>query len=156
MDLINRLMEQIPEAKKLLEIKGVGEKTVSGFLAEVGDLRRFKDPKQLQKYAGLALVENSSGKHKGQTTISRRGRKRLRYLLFEASMSLVSQNPEFKEIHQYYTTRTNNPLKKMQSLTVIGCKLMRLFYTLLTKDVSYNAEKMRMDIRRPSEYQPAA
>lgn len=156
MDLINRLMEQIPEAKKLLEIKGVGEKTVSGFLAEVGNLRRFKDPKQLQKYAGLALVENSSGKHKGQTTISRRGRKRLRYLLFEVSMSLVSKNPEFKEIHQYYTTRTNNPLKKMQSLMAIGCKLMRLFYTLLTKDVSYDAEKMRMDIKRPIGYQPAA
>ena len=49
----------------MLKALGVGEKTVSGFLAEVGDLRRFKDPKQLQKYAGLALVENSSGKHKG-------------------------------------------------------------------------------------------
>ena len=101
-------------------------------------------------------MENSSGKHKGQTTISRRGRKRLRYLLFEASMSLVSQNPEFKEIHRYYTTREKNPLKKMQSLTAIGCKLMRLFYTLFTKDVSYDAEKMRMDIRRPLEVQMAA
>lgn len=156
MDLISKLMEGIPEVKKLLEIKGIGEKTVSGFLAEVGDLRRFKDPKQLQKYAGLALVENSSGKHKGQTTISKRGRKRLRYLLFEASMSLVSKNPDFREIHKYYTTRENNPLKKMQSLTAIGCKLMRLFYTLFTKNVSYDAEKMRMDIRRSPEYQTAA
>ena len=156
MDLISKLMEGIPEVKKLLEIKGIGEKTVSGFLAEVGDLRRFKDPKQLQKYAGLALVENSSGKHKGQTTISKRGRKRLRYLLFEASMSLVSKNPDFREIHKYYTTRENNPLKKMQSLTAIGCKLMRLFYTLFTKNVSYDAEKMRMGIRRSPEYQTAA
>ena len=156
MDLISSLVEKIPEAKKLQEIKGVGEKTVSGFLAEVGDLRRFKDPRQLQKYAGLAIVENSSGKHKGQTTISKRGRKRLRYLLFEASMSLVAQNQEFKEIHKYYTTREKNPLKKMQSLTAIGCKLMRLFYTLFTKDVSYDAEKMRMDIRRTPEYQMAA
>ena len=75
--MIERLMEEIPEAKKLLEIKGIGIKTVSGFLAEVGDVRRFKEPKQLQKYAGLAIVDNSSGKHKGQTTNSRRGRKRL-------------------------------------------------------------------------------
>ncbi len=156
MDLISSLVEKIPEAKKLQEIKGVDEKTVSGFLTEVGDLRRFKDPGQLQKYAGLAIVENSSGKHKGQTTISKRGRKRLRYLLFEASMSLVAQNQEFKEIHKYYTTREKNPLKKMQSLTAIGCKLMRLFYTLFTKDVSYDAEKTRMDIRRAPEYQIAA
>ena len=51
----------------------------------------------------LALVENSFGKHKGKTTISRRGRKRLRYLLFEAAMSLVVKNPEFRELHNYYT-----------------------------------------------------
>ena len=156
MSLIDKLMEKIPEAKKLLEIKGIGEKTVSGFLAEVGDVRRFTDPKQLQKYAGLAIVDNESGKHKGQTTISRRGRKRLRYLLFEASMSLVSTSPEFRELHQYYTTRDKNPLKKMQSLMAIGCKLIRVFYALLTKDIEYSAEKMRSDIRRPEALPSAA
>lgn len=156
LSLIDQLMEQIPEARKLLEIKGIGPKTVSGFLAEVGDVRRFTDPKQLQKYAGLAIVENSSGKHKGQTTISRRGRKRLRYLLFEASMSLVATNPEFREIHRYYTTRMENPLKKMQSLTAIGCKLIRIFYALLTKNVEYDPQKMRNDIHRPSEQLIAA
>ena len=148
MSLIEKLMDEIPEAKKLLEIKGIGMKTVSGFLAEVGDVRRFKDPKQLQKYAGLAIVDNSSGKHKGKTTISRRGRKRLRYLLFEAAMSLAATNAEFRQIHWYYTTRENNPLKKMQSLIAIGCKLIRVFYVLLTKDVRYDAEKFLGDIRR--------
>ena len=156
MSLIEKLMEKIPEAKKLLGIKGIGMKTVSGFLAEVGDVRRFTDPKQLQKFAGLAIVDNESGKHKGKTTISRRGRKRLRYLLFEASLSLAATNPEFREIHRYYTTRTNNPLKKIQSLTAIGCKLIRIFYALLTKDVTYDAEKMLTDIRRLPEYQTAA
>lgn len=148
MSLIDTLMEEIPEAKKLLEIKGIGMKTVSGFLAEVGDVRRFKDPKQLQKYAGLAIVDNSSGKHKGQTTISKRGRKRLRYLLFEAALSLAATNAEFRQIHRYYTTREENPLKKMQSLTAIECKLIRVFYALLTKDIEYDAEKFLSDIRR--------
>lgn len=74
--MIEDLVNQIPEAKKLLEIKGIGMKTVSGFLARVGDIRRFNNSKQLQKLAGLAIVENSSGKHKGQTTISGRGRKK--------------------------------------------------------------------------------
>ena len=110
MALIEELVKQIPMAEKLLEIKGVGIKTVSGFLAEVGDISRFDNPKELQKLAGLALVENSSGKHKGKTTISRRGRKRLRYLLFEVAMSLVAKNPEFRELHVYYTTRKRKPL----------------------------------------------
>ena len=152
MTLIEGLVKQIPMAEKLLEIKGVGIRTVSGFLAEVGDISRFNNPKELQKLAGLALVENSSGKHKGETTISRRGRKRLRYLLFEVAMSLVAKNPEFRELHNYYTTRRLNPLKKMQSLMAIAAKLIRVFYVMLTKGVNYDPKKMVNDIKRPAVY----
>ena len=156
MALIEGLVKQIPMAEKLLEIKGVGIRTVSGFLAEVGDISRFNNPKELQKLAGLALVENSSGKHKGETTISRRGRKRLRYLLFEVAMSLVAKNPEFRELHNYYTTRRLNPLKKMQSLMAIAAKLIRVFYAMLTKGVDYDPKKMVSDIKRPAVYLQAA
>ena len=156
MTLIEELVKQIPMAEKLLEIKGVGIKTVSGFLAEVGEISRFSNPKELQKLAGLALVENSSGKHKGETTISRRGRKRLRYLLFEVAMSLVGKNPEFARLHSYYTTRRLNPLKKMQSLMVIACKVIRVFYAILTKGVDYDPTKMLGDIKRPTVYLQAA
>ena len=156
MTLIESLVKQIPMAEKLMEIKGVGIKTVSGFLAEVGDISRFDNPKQLQKLAGLAIKENSSGKHKGETTITKRGRKRLRYLLFEVAMSLVSKNEEFAQLHLYYTTRRINPLKKMQSLMAVACKLIRIFYVMLTKQVDYDPQKMISDIRRPEIYlQPA-
>ena len=156
MTLIEDLVMQIPMAGKLLDIKGVGMKTVSGFLAEVGDISRFSSPKELQKLAGLAVVENSSGKHKGKTTISRRGRKRLRYLLFEVAMSLVAKNKEFRDLHSYYTTRSCNPLRKMQSLMAISAKLIRVFYAMLTKGVTYDASKMVNDIKRPAEYMLAA
>ena len=69
---------KVPYAEKLLSIKGVGLITVAGFLSEVGDVRRFDSPKQIQKLAGLELKENSSGKHRGRSSISKRGRKRLR------------------------------------------------------------------------------
>ena len=150
--LIEELVKQIPMAEKLLEIKGIGMRTVSGFLAEVGDISRFDNPKQLQKLAGLAIKENSSGKHKGETTITKRGRKRLRYLLYEAAMSLVGKNEEFSQSHRYYTTRPVNPLKKMQSLMAIACKLIRIFYVMLTKEVDYDPQKMISDIRRPEIY----
>ena len=60
--------------------------------------------KQLQKLAGYAIVECSSGKHKGESHISYRGRKRLRYVLYEAAISLIARNEEFKEVHRYYRT----------------------------------------------------
>ncbi len=74
----------------MLSIPGVGVGTVTGFLGETGELSRFRNPRQIQKLAGLSLVECSSGKHQGQTRISHRGRKRLRHLLFDASLMLLS------------------------------------------------------------------
>jgi transposase len=151
MAVIEQLCMQIPEVEKLLAIKGVGIVTVAGFIAEVGDIRRFQSPKQIQKLAGLALKENSSGKCKGQTTISKRGRSRLRAILFQAVMPLVSKNAEFAEIHRYYTTRAKKPLKKKQSLIALSCKLIRVFYVILSKGITYDPVKLISDIQRPQE-----
>ncbi len=150
LEKIEQLLPEIPYAENLLLIKGVGVKTVAGFIAEVGDIRRFSSPKQLQKLAGLAIVDNSSGKHKGKTKISKRGRKRLRHLLFEVALSLVGKNEAFKSLHQYYLTRKNNPLKKMQSLMAIACKVIRLFFVMLKKGIQFDEEKMLSDIKRPA------
>ena len=146
---IEAILGEIPYVDKLMEIKGIGLITVSGFLAEVGDIKRFDNPKQLQKLAGYAIVADQSGKHNGESRISYRGRKRLRYVLYEAAISVVGKNAEFREIHEYYRTRKKNPLKKMQSVVAVACKIIRIFYAILTKGIAYNAEKVRSDIKRP-------
>ena len=150
METIEERLREIPYIDKLLEIKGIGMITVCGFIAEVGDISRFDNPKQLQKLAGYAIVSNSSGKHNGESHISYRGRKRLRYVLYEAAISLVGKNAEFKEIHNYYLTRDKNPLKKMQSIIAVACKVIRIFYAILTKGIDYDGNKMLQDIVRPS------
>lgn len=149
MELIEAAMNEIPYVENVLAIKGIGMKTLTGFIAEVGDIGRFDDPRQIQKLAGFAIVKNESGKHKGESHISYRGRKHLRYILYEAAVSVVAHNSEFKLIHHYYTTREQNPLKKMQSLIAIACKLVRLFYMLLTTGRKYNPSKMMGDIKHP-------
>ena len=145
---INQKCHEIPHTGNVLEISGIGENTLSGILAEMGDISRFDDVKEIQKLSGLGLVACSSGKHKGETKISHRGRKRLRYWLFQAAKSAVAHAEEFKELHMYYTTRADNPLKKMQSLIVIACKLLRIIYTILNTGTFYDPKKMLMDIRR--------
>ena len=139
---------KVPNVEKLLAIKGIGLITVAGFLAEIGEIGRFDSPKQIQKLAGLELKENSSGKHKGQTSISKRGRKKLRKTLFQAVLPLLRSNAEFADIYEYYTTRQNNPLKGKQAVIAVGCKLIRIFYAILTKGVDYDANRMRSDIIR--------
>jgi len=146
---IEEKLKEIPYADKLMEIKGIGLVTVSGFIAEVGGIGRFDNPKQLQKLAGYAIVANDSGKHNGESRISYRGRKRLRSVLYEAAISLVGKNAEFKVIYEYYRTRKETPLKKMQSVVAVACKILRVFYTILTKGVEYGPVKLLGDIKRP-------
>ena len=148
---LNQKCMEIPHAENILAISGIGENILSGILAEMGDISRFDDVKEIQKLSGLGLVACSSGKHKGETKISHRGRKRLRYWLFQAAKSAVAHAKEFKELHVYYTTRKVNPLKKMQSLIVIACKILRVIYTILTKGTTYDPNKMLGDIVRTNQ-----
>ena len=148
LQLIEGLLYQIPGADKLLKIPGAGLVTVAGFLSEVGDTKRFSDPKQIQKLAGLAVVENSSGKRKGLPGISKRGRSRLRWVLFQLARSMVMFNPEMKAYHQYYTTRKENPLKKLQSLVAISARIARIFYGILKNGTEYDPEMVMKDFNK--------
>lgn len=148
---LEEIVLTIPGAERMLEIKGIGIKTVGGFFAEVGDITRFSHPDQIIKLAGLNLRENSSGDHKGETTITKRGRSRLRAVLFRAILPMTAKNKEFNELHKYYTTRAKNPLKKKQSLIVLCRKLIKVAYKLITEKVKYDPVKMMGDIRRGPE-----
>ncbi len=142
MEVIAGLIQQIPEAASMLTVPGVAVTTAAGFIAEVGDLSQYKHWRQVQKLAGLNLKEHSSGTFKGQTKITKRGRPRLRSLLYKCAMVLVAQNSEFKALHQYLKTRSKNPLKGKQSLVVICCKLIRVLFTLGKKRLEYDPDKV--------------
>ncbi|WP_018248371.1 IS110 family RNA-guided transposase [Orenia marismortui] len=152
---IEELLKKVPDSESMLSIKGVGIKTVAGFISEVGDINNYEHPRQIQKLAGLNLMENSSGKHKGRTCITKRGRAKLRALLYRVMLPLVAKNEEFKALHEYYTTRSENPLKKKQSLVALSCKLIRVLFALWKKQVKYDSEKLFRDIKR-SNLQEAA
>jgi transposase len=143
---IDTLIDQIPGVQQMLAIKGVGRDTVAGFFAEVGDLSEYSHPRQIIKLAGLSLKENTSGKHKGKTTITKRGRRKLRALLFRVCMILVAKNTAFKALHAYYTQRQDNPLKKMQSLIALCNKLIRIFFAIGKKQFEFSEERMLQDI----------
>lgn len=144
---IEKMLIQIPGAKEMQSVPGVGAMTVAGFISEVGDITKYKHPRQIQKLAGLNLKENSSGQHKGRTRITKRGRPKLRSLLYRVVMPLVAKNNEFRQLHEYYTIRQDNPLKKKQSMIALACKLIRIFYALGKKQVEYDGEKLMKDIR---------
>jgi transposase len=129
---VEKLLQEIPGAPEMLTIPGVGVPT------EVGDLQAFSSWQQIRKLAGLNLRENSSGMHKGLTTITKRGRSRLRAVLYRAVFCLVAVNPQFKALHHYYKTRVDNPLKPKQSLIALCGKLIRILFTLGRRRIVYD------------------
>ena len=151
-----KIVLTIPGAKNLLEIKGIGMRTVSGFFAEIGDIRRFDSGKQIIKLAGLNLKSNSSGNHKGETTITKRGRSRLRAILFRAVLPLVATNEVFNRLHHDNINRKSRPMKRKQSLIALCCRFIRIAYALVTKNERYDPEKLLSDIYRCSGNKEAA
>lgn len=144
---VEAVLKKIPDASYMMTIPGVGLVTVAGFLAEVGDLSQYNHPRQIQKLAGFNLRENTSGKHKGQTRITKRGRPRLRALLYAAIRPTVAKNPEFKRLHEYMTMRRENPPKKQKSLIALCCKLIRVLFALGQKCVPYQGEQCLGPVR---------
>lgn len=139
----------------MLTVPGVAIVTLAGFLAETGDLNGYVHGQQIVRLAGFNLKENSSGKKKGKSSITKRGRSRLRAILFRAVMPMIAKNPEFKALHQYFTKRSNNPLKKKQSIIALCGKLIRVLHTLGTKRKIYNPIDV-LGPHRQSQLQQAA
>ena len=155
LEAVEKVIEEktlkVEHVENLLVIKGVGIITIAGFIDEVGDIRRFKSLKQIQKYAGLELVEASSGKHRGISRISKRGRRKLRRILYQVMIPLLASNKEFREVNDYFVTRVKNLLKRRQAMVAVGCKPIRIFYAVLTKGMDYARIKMKSDIHRDSD-----
>ncbi|WP_343754357.1 transposase, partial [Lentibacillus halophilus] len=150
------LVRHIPGADQMIAIKGVSAITVAGFFAEVGDLSNYRDPRQIIKLAGLNLKMNQSGMFKGQTTITKRGRKRLRSLLYLVARPLSLHNEGFKQLYRYYRYRSDNPLTGKQSFIALSRKLIKIFYVLGTRKCTFQEERMIRDIPMMSTLQDVA
>jgi transposase len=149
------MVRTIPGANEMIDITGLGVATVTTILSEIGDLKNYKHPQQLVNLAGLSLRENSSGKYKGQTTISKRGRSKLRRALYLAIRPLVAHNPTFKALHHYYTKRPERPLKKQQSLIALCCKLLRVIFVIGQKQCQFDGSKLLQGITQQDKLQVA-
>jgi transposase len=143
---LTALAQTTVEYQWLKTVDGLGDATIVDLLAEIGSFAHYRDPRQLIKLAGLTLKENSSGQHKGQKRISKRGRKRLRLVLFRTMIPLIRHNEAFRELHNYYTTRAVNPLSKKQSIVVLCGKLLKVLFTICTKKQAFDGERMRQDV----------
>ena len=79
--------KRLEEVKRLQSLRGVSFITAVGLLAELGDLRRFKNARQLMAYVGLVPSENSSGNVVRRGRITKTGNASVRWMLIESAWS---------------------------------------------------------------------
>ncbi|MCJ7784642.1 MAG: IS110 family transposase [Desulfobacterales bacterium] len=131
---ISYYLQQIPYSHSMLSLKGIGEVTAAGLIGEVGDFRKFHTLSEITKLAGLDLFEISSGKHKGNHHISKRGRPLLRKLLYFAAINTIRKGGVMHACYQRYLERG---MLKTKALIAIARKLLRILFALVRDHSQY-------------------
>jgi transposase len=71
----------------LMAMRGIDMISATAFLAEIGDLSRFRSPRELMAYLGLVPWEHSTGDKVKRGPITKTGNRRARRILVECSWS---------------------------------------------------------------------
>lgn len=127
-------LKEIPYSRWMLSIQGVGEVTVAGLIGEVGDFTKYRTIAEITKLAGLDLFEVSSGKHKGERHISKRGRPLMRKLLFYAAINVVREG---RIMHERYERYLQRGMPKTKALIAIARKLLGILFALVRDQSEY-------------------
>jgi transposase len=127
-------LQQIPYSQNILSIKGLAEVTVAGLIGEVADFNKFDTISEVLKLAGLDLYEISSGNHRGQRRISKRGRPLMRKLLFFAAINAVKSKGI---MHAKYQKMLARGMLKMKALVAISRKLLGLIFAIVRDNTKY-------------------
>jgi len=87
----------------LHSIPGIGENLAARLIAEIGDITRFENTKQLTAYAGIDPIIYQSGQMSGEhLKMSKKGNKRLRRLLYLAITCMLRNKSDNNSIRDFY------------------------------------------------------
>ena len=118
---------QASDAKLPSAQKGVVTlRMLSRLVAEIGPPSDFRTLRQLMRYAGLNLCERQSGNWRGRTTISRRVRSELRYVLNLMAIPLVSRKNLFSEY--YKRKKDTEKMPGQKAFTCVMRKILKMFF----------------------------
>ena len=137
---VNSIVGEREDYALLLTIPGIGPATAAGIIAEIGDIFNFSSGRQLVKLAGFDLCGAQSGTSINTLRhISKRGRKVLRTVLYQAVVSCIRCGSHLRAC--YLRILANQPNKKKvrpKAMVAIACKLLRIMYRMLTEKKAFN------------------
>ena len=131
---MNEIAKNMDEYKEVRNMKGVGDRLAPLLIAEIGDIRRFKNAGSLIAYARIDSPPYQSGKYEATNRhISKRGNKYLRKTGFEVMQSIKSFCRVDCEVYDYIVKKeTEGKCKKSAKIAGLN-KFLRQYYGILKK-----------------------
>ena len=123
-----------------LSIPGIGEITCASIISEFGDISKFSNPNQMLSFAGLEPSIIKSGTMSSKGRMVKRGSGHLRHTLMNASMMVITHSHTFYDY--YYKKRTEGKCHRV-ALSHVCKKLIRVIYTLETKNVQFDSSLLK-------------
>ena len=115
----------------LITLPGIGFLTAMTFLAQIGDIRRFKQLDNLCDYIGLVPMMKGSGPNLYTGKLINRGRKELKIMIIEAAWDAIRMDPALMASFNNLIIRMN----KNKAIIRIARKLVsRMRHVLLSQE----------------------
>ena len=124
----------------LLTVPGIGIDSTAVILAEFGDLSKYENPSHLLSFAGMEPGYFQSGTSESTGKMVKHGSSYLRYTLMNCTQTVVNYEATFAE---YYAKKRAEGKPCRIALTHTAKKLLRVIFTLQTKNLSYAPDAVR-------------
>ncbi len=137
---MNELAKELPLYKYVHSLPGIQDILTCKFIAELGDISRFTNYKQIVAYAGIDPMIRQSGDKDGlHLKMSKKGNKRLRTILHLMVSSLIKANREPNAIKTKYQKKTHqlNPLKPKVASMACANQLVRIIFYMHKTSSTY-------------------
>jgi len=123
------LGKTLPEFSLLCDMAGIGETLAARFIAEIGDVRRFRNRNSLIAYAGIDSPPYQSGSfHATNRRISKRGNKYLRKTGYEIMQSLLKHKPADDAVYQFIQKKRGEGKACKEAMIAGLTKFLRIYY----------------------------
>lgn len=124
----------LPEYEEIIKMPGVGKKLSVQLIAEIGDIRRFKNAGSLIAYAGLDAPPYESGQYIAvERHISKRGNRYLRKVAYEVIRGISMRKNEEVNIYQYIIKKELEGKKKKVAKIAGENKFLRQYYGIVKR-----------------------
>lgn len=124
----------------ILSVPGIGVESAAVIIAEFGDFLKFKNASQMLSFAGLEPGYFQSGTSESKGKMVKHGSSHLRYALMNCAQTVVNYEPTFAE---FYAKKRAEGKPHRVALSHVVKKLIRVIYTLQTKNLAYNSDAIK-------------